>query len=963
MESIGKIVLMPKGTYSSSTTYNHLDWVRYNGKAWVCKQDNVTGVTPTEGTTWTVLAEDGQDATAHGLPSGGSTNQVLAKASATDYDVTWVNQSGGGGGADEDLIRDTVGWTGKNLANADATEIGVAWNGTANADRARLIIPIEPSTSYVLSVSGVNGFSFIGYCLTQTATPVSPTEISSFPLTLDSRITDNYLTIAFSKTGVTQADVDALQFMLRKSSVTDATYEPYHPTVKQTLRDAELISGKNINRSTYRNITNNSVTFTLRENGKVQANGTASGGDAYDNADPILGFTADFTGQCIFSGGVNADAYVYVYDYNILNRAYTDASKTTHSGDANGVDRPVYIEKGHRYNLILRVVNTKTVSNVVFSPMLRLATETDPAYEPYYKTLKEVIETKGDWDSRNIFDYSQGALDVNNTTHNFIENGVHVVTSNSAWGNVYYGVENKEPNTDYVLSCDFDYVSGLGCVAVKGNDTIASAGTNLVQETSISSDKHLDLPFNSGTYKYMIVQFITTGATATNGEANVKNIIIQKASNANKDYTPHRPALEDKLNIITADEEDDVRGVNLCESRCPTNTVNGITFTKNNDGSYTISGTNDGTDASNLRVDQLTPAGTQNLKSYNGRYTLSLFDENNNVVQNVKLILMQNSTWASPLQATSNNGGKSTGTVTGDNYFIYLQVLKDASFATAKTVYPMLRLASIADSTYRPYNEQSLQNQLNVLSGRGAKNLLRGIYRSETTNGITYAFSATGVNVSGTASANAVFYFMSDNYIKTGEYIISAEGLISGVTIGVEAFNNSQWVKDFCTLSSTNGSARISIDYNGYTKVVVYIKTVSGTAISSAITIKAMIRFASDPDDTYHAYAMTNEELTANKSSVAVHDNVGTASATSVRRQTIYCDDNTYTVNGSAYMEQTANSASFTFTNSIITTSSAIDTYSSIYGEAPTSVDVPSNGTCNVTFSDAVSRTVRIYIR
>ena len=34
----------------------------------------------------------------HGIPSGGSSGQVLAKASNSDYDVEWVNQSGGGGG-------------------------------------------------------------------------------------------------------------------------------------------------------------------------------------------------------------------------------------------------------------------------------------------------------------------------------------------------------------------------------------------------------------------------------------------------------------------------------------------------------------------------------------------------------------------------------------------------------------------------------------------------------------------------------------------------------------------------------------------------------------------------------------------------------------------------------------------------------------------------------------------------
>ena len=59
METVGKVVLIAKGTYNSSTTYNHLDWVRYAGKSWVCKQDNVRNVTPVEGDTWTVLAEDG----------------------------------------------------------------------------------------------------------------------------------------------------------------------------------------------------------------------------------------------------------------------------------------------------------------------------------------------------------------------------------------------------------------------------------------------------------------------------------------------------------------------------------------------------------------------------------------------------------------------------------------------------------------------------------------------------------------------------------------------------------------------------------------------------------------------------------------------------------------------------------------------------------------------------------------
>jgi hypothetical protein len=33
-----------------------------------------------------------------GVPVGGAINQVLAKASATNYDTVWVDQTGGGGG-------------------------------------------------------------------------------------------------------------------------------------------------------------------------------------------------------------------------------------------------------------------------------------------------------------------------------------------------------------------------------------------------------------------------------------------------------------------------------------------------------------------------------------------------------------------------------------------------------------------------------------------------------------------------------------------------------------------------------------------------------------------------------------------------------------------------------------------------------------------------------------------------
>ncbi len=60
MSVVGRVLLIPRGSWTSTDVYNRLDWVRYNGVAWVCKQDNTTGVVPsTSASEWQILAQDG----------------------------------------------------------------------------------------------------------------------------------------------------------------------------------------------------------------------------------------------------------------------------------------------------------------------------------------------------------------------------------------------------------------------------------------------------------------------------------------------------------------------------------------------------------------------------------------------------------------------------------------------------------------------------------------------------------------------------------------------------------------------------------------------------------------------------------------------------------------------------------------------------------------------------------------
>ena len=47
MASAGRILIMPKGNYDSSVTYEMLDLVYYNGTSWLAKK-TVKGIEPSE---------------------------------------------------------------------------------------------------------------------------------------------------------------------------------------------------------------------------------------------------------------------------------------------------------------------------------------------------------------------------------------------------------------------------------------------------------------------------------------------------------------------------------------------------------------------------------------------------------------------------------------------------------------------------------------------------------------------------------------------------------------------------------------------------------------------------------------------------------------------------------------------------------------------------------------------------
>lgn len=67
MASAGRILIIPKGNYDASATYEMLDLVNYNGNTWICKQTSL-GITPSEGDYWQMILGAGETKTVNFEP-------------------------------------------------------------------------------------------------------------------------------------------------------------------------------------------------------------------------------------------------------------------------------------------------------------------------------------------------------------------------------------------------------------------------------------------------------------------------------------------------------------------------------------------------------------------------------------------------------------------------------------------------------------------------------------------------------------------------------------------------------------------------------------------------------------------------------------------------------------------------------------------------------------------------------
>lgn len=244
------------------------------------------------------------------------------------------------------------------------------------------------------------------------------------------------------KPGESAVDEDGTLVMVRKASGTAFTMaDSYEGGFEDVLlfgrSEQKTYTGKNLLENKATSLATNGVTYTVNDDGSVITNGTATG-----SATLVLhdGLTLTPSESVILSGcpsgGSSSGYFIALYNSSWANIAPDYGSGKTFTVPDDGI-----------VNVRIRVLEGTTVSNLVFKPMIRLATVTDVTYEPYVggqaspnPSYPQEIESAENVDAgvfgKNILKNHSGTTTQNGITFTLIDDG-SVIVNGTATDNAF----------------------------------------------------------------------------------------------------------------------------------------------------------------------------------------------------------------------------------------------------------------------------------------------------------------------------------------------------------------------------------------------------------------------------------------------------------------------------------------------------------------------------------------------
>lgn len=378
--------------------------------------------------------------------------------------------------------------TGLNISDTTKTGLRVG----VYIDSARQYFVSANSTSYSFTLSEETGMNFV----------VWVQNVNSYP------------------TGT-----NIITPMIRLSSVTDDTYEPYtggqaSPN-PQYPQDIHVVSGDNEINVCGKNLFNK-------------------------DTDIVENYTFGGTGNLINDNNFFYQSYYIPVD---ANTTYSFLGQKTIGSDSLRVceykSDKTFIKRNYELYTItttaetkyIRVSNYKTKLNTTQLEKGSSAT----SYEPYQGNTYNI-----DLPVENLLDLTSLVQRTSSTGASNIQKNSFEQIGTGTWGNTYFYFKNDEKNTNYTIS-----LKALSSLARRtGVSVYGGANTEASTEFTNIGTQWLDInaniqgstsySFNSGNYEYLMFRFWNNG-TATALSSNVtlymNDIQLEKGSKANS-YTP-----------------------------------------------------------------------------------------------------------------------------------------------------------------------------------------------------------------------------------------------------------------------------------------------------------------------------------------------------------------------------------------------------------------------------------------
>lgn len=343
-------------------------------------------------------------------------------------------------------------------------------------------------------------------------------------------------------------------------------------------------------------------------------------------------------------------------------------------------------------------------------------------------------------------------------------------------------------------------------------------------------------------------------------------------------------------------------------------TNNGVTYTVNADGGITLQTNSGGATANsvfNLIYDS-TALNDKPVKGYLSKSKTDLIYESE--VEIVYSVRNTDSTqkWSARGTSIDIPLANSPHTADGEYLRLMIRVASGKVITTPITVYPLVCLPSVTDTTYEPYHE-SVEEEINQVYADngvlGAKNLFDGWKKTATSNAnVTYQKTDKGYRIYMTSAASwSQVYFMFENPRKNTDWAISTNITVTSGSAGIRIMGNSSYSTGSATeiVNNTIQSGHVKQVFNSgnYDYIFVRLSASADNSVQGDVLYdELMFMLATDSDLTYQPYAMTNKELTdgkANNSALAPVENGTTASQ-------VYAQGEYFMHNGSFCKAKTA---------------------------------------------------------